>query len=61
MRDPLSFFKYKQMIDISSFDKKTKLLLLGLFIAILVAGYLSYQRTIIQRDFETFESENLES
>lgn len=38
-------------------DFNTKLLLSGIVILMLVSIFLSYRRTIVERDFETFNSE----
>ncbi len=41
----------------NDFDLKTKILVVIIFLSILVVGYLSYQRTLVRRDFEIFDSE----
>ena len=38
---------------------KSKILLALLFIAIAVSVYLTYNRTIVRHDFETFDSSTL--
>ena len=37
---------------------KSKILFALLFIAIAISIYLTYDRTIVRQDFETFESES---
>lgn len=36
---------------------KSKILYLILFVAVAISVYLTYDRTIVRNDFETFESE----
>jgi len=39
-------------------DTKTKIFWACFVLFVLVSMYLSYQRTVIDRDFETFDSES---
>jgi hypothetical protein len=41
----------------NTFDLKTKILVTIVFLGILVAGYFSYQRTLVEKNFEIFDSE----
>lgn len=41
----------------STFDAKTKILFLTILAGVLVAVYFSYQKTLVERNYETFDSE----
>lgn len=38
-------------------DTKTKILFILVLVAALIGGFFSYQRTVVDRDFEIFYSE----